>query len=176
VDECYRQFWEATGNSVLLFLICAVCAHRQRENISGWQDIPVLQLPNGEHLHTTKQHPLLTLIHGLLLATEGCFDRDDETVASVCQQCLQSLQGSINKPLKYSLANDLWVGMVPEELGCLTIPEQFLITCKFPWIYVIKLFPRNQHSNPTTMQHDLCGNVTTFDLNMDKMVDMVDKL
>ena len=173
VDECYRQFWEATGNFSLQFFICAVCARRQRETVAGRQDIPVLQLPNNHRLHTSVHRPSVTLTHGLLLSMEGCFQEEEETVAHVCQQCLQSLQGNIDKPPKYSLVNELWVGEVPEELRHLTIPEQFLIARKFPHVYVVKLFPKNRHGNPNTMQHALRGNVTTFDLNMDKIVGMV---
>ena len=109
----------------------------------------------------------------MLLAVEGCQDHGGVLLAHVCGPCLQSLHSSSSLPPWLSLANALWLGPVPPQLTRLTIPEQFLITRKFPRVYVIKLFPKTQQGNPETMQHGLKGNVMTFELNMDKICEMV---
>ncbi|KAA1476551.1 hypothetical protein DENSPDRAFT_785204 [Dentipellis sp. KUC8613] len=81
------------------------------------------------------------------------------------------------KPPKYAIANDLWIGRVPWELATLTFPEQLLIALLYPRVYVFKLFPKrvNGHrGDASTLQRGMRGNVSTYAMNIDDIATMVE--
>ena len=60
--------------------------------------------------------------------------------ATVCEKCHDKL--STNKRRALSLSNLMWLGDVPPELQCLTLPEQKLIalvTTKLQCIRIVKV-------------------------------------
>ena len=73
-----------------------------------------------------------------------------------------------------SLVNNLWVGPVPAELGCLTFPEQLLIAHVYPRVYVFKLFPKSGGGPTDGMQRGMRGNVSTYELSVGAMTAMVE--
>ncbi|KAI0309385.1 hypothetical protein OF83DRAFT_1019024, partial [Amylostereum chailletii] len=93
----------------------------------------------------------------------------------VCEPCMTSLQDDKPTPPRYSLANDTWLGDVPFCLRALTLVEHLLIGHVFPRVFVVKLHPKDRRGghDPSTLQSGLKGNVTTFEMNMDKISDMV---
>ena len=61
--------------------------------------------------------------------------------ATICEKCHDKL--SSNKLRDLSLTNLMWLGDMPPELRCLTLPEQKLIalvTIKLQWIRIVKAF------------------------------------
>ena len=60
---------------------------------------------------------------------------------AICEKCYEKL--SSNKLRALSLSNLMWLGDVPPELQCLTLPEQklvALVTIKLQWIRIVKAF------------------------------------
>lgn len=45
-------------------------------------------------------------------------------------------------PPCYALANQLWIGQIPQQLQVLTFPEQLLVSLVCPHVFVFKLFPK----------------------------------
>ncbi|KAI6094776.1 hypothetical protein EV401DRAFT_1881262 [Pisolithus croceorrhizus] len=81
-----------------------------------------------------------------------------------------------DKPPRYSLANELWIGDRLWVLQQLTFPEQLLIAHLYPRVYVFKLFPKRSGGvrDVSGLQSAMRGNVTTFDQNMPAIGSMVD--
>ncbi|KAI0085329.1 hypothetical protein BDY19DRAFT_868979, partial [Irpex rosettiformis] len=77
---------------------------------------------------------------------------------------------------KFSLANKLWIGRVPWQLECLTLPEAMLIARLYPRSAVVKLYPkdRNKGYDVNSLYHGLQGNITTYDFNMEAIADMIE--
>src|SRR5258708_29809892 len=76
-----------------------------------------------------------------------------------------------------ALANGMWVGPIPHVLAVLTLPERILIGRYFPAAFIVKLFPKQKGAKnwPTEgMNSGVHGNVSTYKLNTEDIVDMVD--
>ena len=84
-------------------------------------------------------------------------------------------QWKSDQPPALSLANNLWIRHIPWELQVLTFPEQLLIALLYPCVYVFKLFPKDVHYWPenSMLQWGMCGTVSTYNLNMDGAISMV---
>ncbi len=174
--QLYKNFRDATSNAALTFVTCAVCARTVRNAEIPVTKIRLSQLPNRHLLRALLQHPITEVVAGYLLLPEACSGEQDPEI-SVCCECLHQLEQKVRrKPPIYSLANKLWIGRIPWELRCLTLPEQLLIARLYPRMFVVKLFPkmgRNGH-DPSTLQTALRGNVTTFALNISRVNDMIE--
>ncbi len=73
-----------------------------------------------------------------------------------------------------SLVNDMWIGRVPVELHALTVPEVMLISLVYIHCFVFKLHPKMfGRSDPSALQHGMMGNVTTYELNMEEIIQML---
>ncbi|KAI5989034.1 hypothetical protein EDD15DRAFT_2171905, partial [Pisolithus albus] len=74
-----------------------------------------------------------------------------------------------------SLANNLWLGEIPWVLKSLTFPEQLLVALAYPRVYVFKLFPKRSHGvrDVSALQRGMRGNVTTYELSIEGISDMV---
>lgn len=83
----------------------------------------------------------------------------------ICRDCETELK--LNRTPSLSLANNMWIGDIPPELSCLTLPERVLIARYFPAAYIVKLYPKNQHLrlDPRSLTSGLKGNVTTYPLD-----------
>ncbi|KZV82190.1 hypothetical protein EXIGLDRAFT_778907, partial [Exidia glandulosa HHB12029] len=110
---------------------------------------------------------------GRVLLVDRLSNRNGRLEGDVCQECFQSLKQS-HKP-KYALANGLWIGHVPPELRDLTLPEQMLISLRYPRVYVYKMYPKDKPvaGRPELLQRGMRGNLTSFALNTEKILDML---
>lgn len=176
--ECIREFLAATSADKLEEKICGVCAQRLRVNTHGFQELRLSAIPNIHRLKPRTPHPGHDLVSGYLLERAACrFLDDTEVEVSVCWRCRASLTAAGNDcPPMLSLANGLWIGSVPLQLQVLTLPEQLLIARLYPRVYVMKLFPKDRRGgfDPSCLQSALKGNVTTFELNTERVVAMVE--
>ncbi|KAF9489729.1 hypothetical protein BDN71DRAFT_283259 [Pleurotus eryngii] len=105
----------------------------------------------------------------MLLHEPAVFGHD----TAVCTACLRHLKRAQRPPL--SLANNMWIGSVPDVLSVLTLPERVLIARHFPAAYIIKLYPKNagNHLDPRSLTSGLRGNVTTYPLDVEKVASLL---
>ena len=180
VKSCYRAFMSATSHAALEERTCAVCGRLRAVQADGVRSVPLSALPNSHRLKPTggAVHPAQVLVHGLLLEPSACVEgaNGEGTTLSVCRSCFSELSKVKEDPPMYSLANSLWIGPVPHELATLTLPERLLIARVFPRVFVVKLFPKDKRGgfDPDSLQNAMKGNVTSFDLNTDKVADMIE--
>ncbi|EAU83563.2 hypothetical protein CC1G_04819 [Coprinopsis cinerea okayama7 len=122
VARCVHDYCQQLKPEIIEQLPCAVCAQLtsrscMREFEKGNYNLDILEDPSStrktRHRVTDPVEPL----HGPVLM---------ESATHVCEQCHSLL--TANKKPKYSLANGLWVGEVPEALQDLTLAEQALIS------------------------------------------------
>ena len=69
----------------------------------------------------------------------------------------------------------MWIGRVPWELAQLTFAEQLLVVLLYPHVYVFKLYPKQggRGLDSEDLQRGMRGNVSTFDINSDAIVEML---
>ncbi|KIM37618.1 hypothetical protein M413DRAFT_258503 [Hebeloma cylindrosporum] len=178
VKACYRHFYEATCNNALKMVVCAVCAREvgvQEDNVIV---LPLRDLPNAHRLVPRLPHRAHHLFEGKLLEPAGV-QVDDEPgryKVNICCQCRSSLENEkCNLPPAISLANDMWIGRIPEVLSSLTFPEQLLISHLYPRVYVFKLYPKKGFGgDPSKLQKGMRGTVSTFQLDMQGITSMLE--
>ena len=95
---------------------------------------------------------------------EGLLEEVSQSDANcrVCHECWLAI--SKGKISKFSPANGIWIGDVPDELKGLTIPEQKLISLYRHNSCIIKL--HSPWHSPSTAQPALKGNCITFPQNV----------
>lgn len=168
---CIRAVRTATANAQVSRVVCVVCARERFA--SECRDVLLSELPSRERLVPGEAHRSHRLFDGMLLELRYVRSSAGGALGSLCGDCEGSLRAG--KRPRLSLANNMWLGDVPEELQGLTVPEQMLIALQFARCYVFKLFPRNGHvGDPDLLQSGLAGNVTTFPLNNEQVVQMVE--
>ena len=172
--SCYREFYEATSNSALKLVVCAVCGRERDHRPDGVSSLDLKEIPSPSRLAPQQLHPEHTLFHGMLLQPEGLLHRDGRSFANVCDECMRDLRRQATLPPRFSLANNLWVGAVPTELSSLTFPEQLLIAHLYPRVYVFELFPKSGGGTTAGLQRGMRGNVSTYELNVHAMTKMVE--
>jgi len=175
VRSCHAAFISATSTEALSTVGCFSCGREIPKSTAIWTEIK--SIPNShllrreglpKHAYTPDKLVLKTsLVTG--------YDTEENPAGYLCAECMKALDAG-KKPPKHALANGLWIGEIPPELSCLTLPEQLLIGFAFPRVYVCKLFPRDGHhgQNPEHLQRGMQGNVISFPRNVDKVVDMLD--
>ena len=171
VKECYRQFYKGMSNAAVEMSVCAVCAREASIQSDQVTVQRLADLPNSYQLIPRTAHTAHDLFEGRLLEPSGVSGGD----VKVCSNCQKELHSESDKPLALSLPNNLWIGRIPWELQVLTFPEQLLIALLYRRIYVFKLFPKDVHYRPedSMLQRGMRGTVSTYDLNMDGAVSMV---
>lgn len=172
--SCYRQFYEATSNTALELVVCAVCARERGRKPDDVTSMTLDKIPSPSRLVPSQPHQQHTLFGGMLLQPEGITHQGERPTVNICGECVRDLQKATKLPPKFSLANNLWVGSVPAELGCLTFPEQLLIAHLYPRVYVFKLFPKSGGGPTDGMQRGMRGNVSTYELNVKEVTEMVE--
>lgn len=176
LQHCYAQLYDATSNEALAIGVCAVCAREVDVKRDRLRPVPLDELP-AERLAPTRPHPSQVLTTGMLLEPSAVISHGGEPAeARVCGQCRDFLSNTHPYPPPLSLANDLWVGPVPWELDCLTMPEQQLIALLYPRVWVFKLYPRDRSSRPSEecLQRAMRGNVSTYPMDTSGVASMVD--
>ena len=173
---CYRRFYDATSNRAVEMTVCAVCARE----IDVWKEdvveVNLREIPHREKLVPHEHHPAHILYDGCLLESMAVFmGSGGELRAKICHCCWASLEdGSSSLLPPFSLANNLWVGPVPNILDELTIPEQLLISHLYPRVYVFKLHPKGGFAgNASTLQRGLRGTVSTYEMDLPGILSMV---
>ena len=179
-DQCRHEriamFIDATGSKATASAICVVCAGTFfRTEV----DSVLLEfLRNTNKLCPAFEHPAHVLTDGMLLHhNPDCYltDTAGNSCATICLSCLGSLRNG--KMPSLSLANGLWIGDVPLVLHVLTLPERVLVARFFPAAYIVKLYPMKKGARfwPSDGFHSgVRGNVSTYRLNTDDIVEMTD--
>jgi hypothetical protein len=173
VHQCISEFIDATGNEAVRPHICMICA---RELWAREVDrCAVDDIPNQRLLSPNQYHPEHKLMSGMLLERAVLEWVKGRLYGDVCHECSRALNR--NQTPALSLANGMWIGEVPPELSILTLPERVLVAKYFPAAYIVKLFPRQKgaaHWSSSGMHSGVKGNVSTYKLNVDEIVDLVD--
>ena len=134
----------------------------------------IFDISNVEkHLLPKSNHPAHDLWHGMLLHNNSLKAQGMEVHDWVCMECLRAL--ITDQIPRYALANQMWIGDIPQELAMLTLPEELLIAWHYPKCYVIKLFPKENHNVQLAhLQHAIRGNVSLYNMNMNDVVKMLE--
>ena len=177
VHECYADFYRATSNHAVKVVVCAVCAREVNVEDHAVRVIPLADIPNSRRLVPHCPHAAHKLWDGMLLEHEGfvSLSTGKESI-NVCGSCYNDLLNSAeDKPPTFSLANNMWIGPVPWQLQILTLPESLLIAHLFPRVYVVKLYPKAYRGtgDGDTLQRGLRGNVSTFELDVKGVENML---
>jgi hypothetical protein len=168
----YRHFYTVTSNKGIEMCICIVCARElmgtegQMRQISSLRAVRELLMP-------VESHRAHRLHDGMLLVVEYLRDESGDLSGWICVECMQSLKAR-RRP-RLSLANNMWIGGIPDQLKILSIPEQLLIALHHPRCFVFKLFPKDpDHDHrPDHLQRGMSGNVSLYHLNVDSIAEMV---
>ncbi|KAG1787388.1 uncharacterized protein HD556DRAFT_983756 [Suillus plorans] len=120
-------------------------------------------------------HHSQRLVNGMLLYNPAITIRDDCPYGFLCNNCWDDIKS--NKTPPFSLANNLWIGEVPDELGMLTLPEHILVALSYPAAYIVELFPKKRgavHWDAAGLNSGLHGNVSTYRLNTSSIAAMIE--
>jgi len=170
VEDCLRSFIKASSNTALKHVVCGACA--REKPINETEFIPIADIPSRNQLVPEHPHIAHVLTDGVLLETIGVKNKDSVLHAHFCSDCMRDLKR--NQLPTFALANRMWIGVVPDVLACLTIPEQLLISPLYTRCFVFKLHPKGWcDDDVSSMQRGMRGNVTSFPMNMDDIIDMV---
>ena len=173
INQCTVDFIKHTSNDALAKEVCMSCARSQWRHHTMM--LGIADIPNRPKLIPSDTHPSHTLTDGMLLHVGAVHNSSSGKVGRVCDDCMRDLK--LGKKPKLSLANQMWIGDVPFELSVLTIPEKIIIARYFPVAYVVKLFPKKKGArfwNPARLNSGVRGNVSTYRLNTEDIVDMID--
>ncbi|KAG1743672.1 uncharacterized protein EDB91DRAFT_1247163 [Suillus paluster] len=102
-------------------------------------------------------------------------DKEDGCSRYICGSCLDDINA--NKTPMLSLANNLWVGEIPNELAMLTLPERVLVALSYPAAYIVKLYPKRRGAlnwDAAGLNSGLRGNVSTYRLHTSGIAAMVE--
>ncbi|KIK28379.1 hypothetical protein PISMIDRAFT_91012, partial [Pisolithus microcarpus 441] len=176
VKDIYRAFYCATGNDALACKTCGVCARECSVKEDNVHAVKLTDIRNAQRLRPKRAHPQHYLVDGMLLEPTAIHGLHGQKAVHVCGQCYTDLLKSSDKPPRYALANQLWIGECPWVLQRLTFPEQLLIAQLYPRVYVFKLFPKRCGGGRqvNTLQNAMRGNVCTYDHNIDAISSMVE--
>lgn len=171
VQYRHERYRNATSNDALAQCVCVCCAREvwRREA----QEVLLSSLKCKDRLRPWKAHPAHKLVDGMLLVEDKLRETPEGPAGMFCDDCFRKLRSKKTPPL--SLANNMWIGDVPEEIQCLTVPEQMLIALHYPRCFVFKLFPKNRGvGDPESLQRGMVGNVTTYTQNADEVAKMLE--
>ncbi|CAF4211828.1 unnamed protein product, partial [Adineta steineri] len=118
----------------------------------------------GCHETATRKNSTYLISNGRILYRDGLLKGENSSGADcrMCHECWLAV--SKGKISKFSPANGMWIGDVPDQLKGLTIPEQKLICLYRHNSCIIKL--HSPWHSPNTAQPALKGNCITFPQNL----------
>jgi hypothetical protein len=171
MKHCFSKFRSSTSNNALKLCRCVICAREL-----GEEEGEMSRLLDDSTVRNILQpcygHPGHVLWQGALVLGDDIQQESDGYIAWICRECSSAL-GKERLP-RHSLANSLWIGEIPNELGILTIPEQLLIARHYPRCYVFKLYPRDGYLSTEQLQRGMRGNVSLYELNTKEVVEMLE--
>lgn len=171
--QCMLRFYSETNNAATARGVCGICAREFRLAGEDYTVCPVPDLPHRAALVPPIPHPKHVLTDGLLLERRGLVSTESALACRICSHCQTQLRKpTLLGPMKYSLANNLWVGDPPAELATLSLPEQLLISLAYPRVFQFKLYCAGQFGGDGPFQKGLRGNVTTHPLDLTGLVDV----
>ena len=171
MNSIVQEFIERTGNEAMKTMVCACCAlETEASNItkSTFESIP-----NCSLLIPQIPHPQHDIFKKMLLEPKG-IDVDANFV-NICYECYINLERGNLPP--FALANDMWIGRVPDCLKSLTLAERLLIAKYLPTVYVVKLYPKQTgaaHWDHSHLYSGFKGCVSTYALDPNLVSSMVD--
>jgi hypothetical protein len=177
VHQCYENFYNATSNDAIRLVVCGVCG---RELNAAMDKTELLLLKNIPHVHRlvpSERHPAHDLFEGHLLEPAGVsLTSSQENEVRLCFTCRQSLAKSFpDTPPALSLVNNMWIGRIPLELSCLTLPEQLLLAHVYPRVYVFKLYPKKGNfCDSASLQRGMKGTVSSHELDLPGIAAMLE--
>lgn len=195
IKDCYRDFWESTSNLALQRHICAVCARENdfvfptrfhtctldeipnKHRLTPWRYVLLLLLLSQPYiLHFVRSHPAHRLVQGLLLEPRGLIMSNGSCRADICDECFSHLsKATPNTVPPLSLANNMWIGPVPECVARLSFSETLLVSLVNPHVFVFKLFPKtNLHIEPDEQQRAMRGHVISYENDVQGVSSMVE--
>lgn len=174
IRACHSAYLKQLSNDVLREVICIVCATEARECLCTATALD--NIPNGQLLEPTHPHPAQRLHRGMLLEEAGVVGPSDgggDSCGWICDACMKLLKAGVRP--KLALANNMWIGSVPDELRVLTVPEQMLVALHYPKAFVYKLFTRDGViRDPDLLQRGMSGNVTVYPIELKDVVGMLE--
>lgn len=156
--------------------ICGSCARLLNRREYNLKEIELEDIPRPMKLKPFIPHEKQATFDGMLLEESAVWIDavSDKRKTLLCKDCYKELQEDTADPPQFSLANNLWIGPIPVELQILTLPESLLIGHVFPRAFVCKLWPKDRKGGSLdTLQSCLRGNVTSFEMNVDAVNQMV---
>ncbi|KAL0057234.1 hypothetical protein AAF712_016134, partial [Marasmius tenuissimus] len=109
-----------------------------------------------------------SLINGLMLNQAGVLSANQSAAAiMICKDCIGALNRE--KVPKYSLANDLYCGELPEEFRDMTHFEEMVCSIYRMSAQVFRLYKSNNEKNPQYM----AGNTCAHDMNIISTADVL---
>ena len=100
IRNCYRQFYEATSNSALKMVVCAVCGRERDHHPDNVVAFHLQDIPSPSRLFPSSPHDQQTLFNGMLLEPHGMSTIDGCTTVNVCGECLMDLRKDSPLPPK----------------------------------------------------------------------------
>ena len=176
VKNCYEQFYAFTSQPAVKMVVCGVCAREVGcvdEEVTCHR---ISDIPNGHRLYPKNRHSSHVLYDGKILETAGIELKGQDLWINICRRCCNSLMKSLpDLPPAFTLANNMWIGPIPNELNSLTFPEQLLLSHLYPRVFLFKLYPKKGYSgDPNTLQRGMRGTVSTFALDLSSIASMVE--
>ena len=166
-----KEFIKRTGNEALKTYTCASCA--LEIEASKILNVPLGSIPNSHLLVPTTPHAEHDIYHNMLLEPTGVDVENDR--ADICHECYGSLER--NQLPAFALANNMWIGRVPDCLKSLTLVERLLIAKFLPTAYIVKLYPKQAGAaywDLSQLYSGLKGSVSTYFLDPKLVASMID--
>ena len=166
-DQLIDNFREETSSDHLQAYVCASCSEsdfnfNKIEIEKSELDLSVLQVPSGhQSVMESMVHLDVTLkSQGILIDSRGVVTSESSTLLTLCKECHSHLRRGKIPPL--SMANDMVIGDVPNELCNLTIVEEAMIARCRSKCWVLQLKAENQDISIPNTQRGLKGHVIIY--------------
>ena len=180
-EKLIKDFKDATSSSKLASFTCACCARdlpvKERQCMAHTDvKMDVLRRPTSHWNDPEFAGPPGPFVSGplenLLLDANGIKANIDGTYRlELCSPCLRGLQRE-SVP-KHALANRLYLGPVPPELGGLTMVEECMIARARAKSWIVKLQETDTDSTTPTAQRALKGHTIIYPQQPDKLVSVL---
>ncbi|KAG2133015.1 hypothetical protein DEU56DRAFT_423947 [Suillus clintonianus] len=114
-EKCLSNFIDRTENDATRQAVCITCAGEYFA--SEATEIALRDIHNKNVLRPFQVHPHQKLLDDMLLYHQAVFNKGEDPYGYICGSCLDNI--NVNKTPMLSLANNLWVREIPNELAML---------------------------------------------------------